>query len=192
MTTEELNTLKDRAYKTVVEHGFHEDVKPDAFYLGLVMSEAGEAINADRKGLHADAKGFEEDEANGLQFAENFKKHVKDSVEDEIADIVIRLLDFAGLKGYELSTDEYLDSFILSALEELKTSGLPGLLLIFIYALSYNSRFHDLEKCVCRTIRIISGCFDKMTGGSDKDLWWFVEKKMRFNKQRPMLNGKKY
>ena len=56
MTTEELNTLKDRAYKTAVEQGFHEDVKPDAFYLGLVMSEAGEAINADRKGLHADAR----------------------------------------------------------------------------------------------------------------------------------------
>ena len=28
--------------------------------------------------------------------------------------------------------------------------------------------------------------------GSDKDLWWFVEKKMQFNEQRPMLNGKKY
>lgn len=102
MNTEKLNALKERAYKTAVEHGFHEDVKPDAFYLGLVMSEAGEAINADRKGLHADTKAFEEDEANGLPFAENFKKHVKDSVEDEIADIVIRLLDFAGLKEYEL------------------------------------------------------------------------------------------
>lgn len=103
MDTEKLNALKEQAYKTAVEHGFHEDVKPVTFYFGLVMSEAGEAINADRKGLHADAKAFEEDEANGLPFAENFKKNVKDSVEDEIADIVIRLLDFAGLKGYELS-----------------------------------------------------------------------------------------
>lgn len=103
MDTEKLNALKEQAHKTAVEHGFHEDVKSDAFYLGLVMSEAGEAINADRKGLHADAKGFEEDEANGLPFAESFKKNVKDSVEDEIADIVIRLLDFAGLKEYELS-----------------------------------------------------------------------------------------
>ena len=57
MNTEELNALKDRAYKTAVEHGFHEEEKSDAFYLGLVMSEAGEAINADRKGRHADIKG---------------------------------------------------------------------------------------------------------------------------------------
>lgn len=66
MNTEKLNALKERAYKTAVEHGFHEDVKPDVFYLGLVMSEAGEAINADRKGLHADTKAFEEDEAKGI------------------------------------------------------------------------------------------------------------------------------
>lgn len=102
MDTEKLNALKEQAYKTAAEHGFHEDVKPDVFYLGLVMSEAGEAINADRKGLHADTKAFEEEEASGLSFAENFRLHIKDSVEDEIADIVIRLLDFAGLKGYEL------------------------------------------------------------------------------------------
>lgn len=28
--------------------------------------------------------------------------------------------------------------------------------------------------------------------GSDKDLWWFVEKKMRYNELRPWLNWKKY
>ena len=58
MNTEKLNALKDRAYKTAVEHRFHEDIKPDVFYLGLVMSEAGETINADQKGLHADTKAY--------------------------------------------------------------------------------------------------------------------------------------
>ena len=192
MNTEELNALKERAYKTAAAHGFHKEERPDACWLGLVMSEAGEAINADRKGKHADTKRFEEVMAKRIISPRvAFEEKIKDSVEDEIADIIIRLLDFSGLRGYELSTDEYLDSFILSALEGLKTSGLPGLLLVFIYALFYNFRFNDLEKCVCRTIRIISGCFEKMTG-SDKDLWWFVEQKMRYNDLRPRLNGKKY
>lgn len=53
MNTEKLNALKDRAYKTAVEHGFHEEEKSDAYWLGLVMSEMGEAVNADRKGQHA-------------------------------------------------------------------------------------------------------------------------------------------
>lgn len=128
MNTEKLNALKEQAYKTAVEHGFHEDVKPDVFYLGLVMSEAGEAINADRKGLHADTKAFEEDEANGLPFADNFKKHIKDGVEDEIADIVIRLLDFAGLKEYELSISPRCVQIYSVFLRELKKCGLSGIL----------------------------------------------------------------
>ena len=191
MNTEELNALKDRAYKTAVKHGFHEDAKPDAYYLGLVMSEMGEAINADRKGLRANVVRFVEDMELGNPFKESFEAHIKDSLEDELADIVIRLLDFSGLRGYELSTDEDLAPFILSALEELKTSGLPGLLVVLIYALFYNYRFNNLEKCVCRTILIISGCFKKITG-RDYDLWWFVKQNMRYNELCPKLNGKKY
>jgi NTP pyrophosphatase (non-canonical NTP hydrolase) len=191
MTTKELNALKYRAYNTAVEHGFHEKEMTDAYYLGLVMSEMGEAINADRKGLRANVVRFVEDMELGNPFKESFEAHIKDSLEDELADVVIRLLDFAGLRGYELSTDEELDSFILSALEEFKTSGLPGLLVVLIYALFYNYRFNKLEKCVCRIILIISGCFKKITG-RDYDLWWFVEQKMQYNELRPKLNGKKY
>ena len=99
MDNEKLNALKDRAYKTAVAHGFHEEERPDAFWLGLVMSEMGEAINADQKGMHADLESFEERMANGCPFNDAFYLHVKDSLEDELADVVIRLLDFAGLKG---------------------------------------------------------------------------------------------
>jgi hypothetical protein len=191
MDTEKLNALKEQAYKTAVEHGFHEDVKPDAFYLGLVMSEAGEAINADRKGLHADAKGFEEDEANGLPFADNFKKHIKDRVEDEIADIVIRLLDFAGLKGYELSFISYYQQNNHVFLRELKECGLSGVLFQLMGSLSDALDGNCTGQGIIALLSVFSDCFGMFTG-CEKDLWWFVEKKMRFNKQRPMLNGKKY
>uniref|UniRef100_UPI0040292D9B hypothetical protein n=1 Tax=Prevotella sp. TaxID=59823 RepID=UPI0040292D9B len=191
MDTEKLNALKEQAHKTAVEHGFHEDVKPDVFYLGLVMSEAGEAINADRKGLHADTKAFEEDEANGLPFADNFKKHIKDSVEDEIADIVIRLLDFAGLKEYELSISPRCVQIDSVFLRGLKNCGLSGVLFQLMWALSDALDENCTGQCIIALLSVFSDCFGMFTG-CEKDLWWFVEKKMRFNKQRPMLNGKKY
>lgn len=191
MNTEKLNALKELAYKTVVEHGFHEDVKPVVFYFGLVMSEAGEAINADRKGLHADAKGFEEDEANGLPFAENFKKYIKDSVEDEIADIVIRLLDFAGLKGYELSLISCYQQSKHLFLRELKKCGLSGVLFQLMGGLSDDLDVNCIDSGINGLLCIFSDYFGMFTG-SDKDLWWFVERKMKYNEQRPMLNGKKY
>lgn len=192
MNTEKLNALKEQAYKTAAEHGFHEDVKPDVFYLGLVMSEAGEAINADRKGLHADTKGFEEDEASGLSFAENFRLHIKDSVEDEIADIVIRLLDFAGMKGYKLLISGYSARPSNAIIETFAENGLSGTLFHLNGALSDSLDDNSLESCVGIVIKIINDCFDEITCGSDCDLWWFVEQKMRYNELRPMLNGKKY
>lgn len=191
MNTEELNALKERAYKTAVEHGFHEEEKPDAYWLGLVMSEAGEAINADRKGLHADAVLFNDDLAK-IPFMDSFEAHIKDSVEDEIADVVIRLFDFAGLKRYELSiapTDHDVSINTLLVFEDLK---LPGILFNVIGALSGAIDEGITKECVGTVIGILSDCFDKMTGGSDCDLWWFVKQKMKYNETRAMLNGKRY
>lgn len=192
MNTEELNALKDRAYKTAVAHGFHEEERPDVYWLGLVMSEMGEAINADRKGMHANTKGFEENEAKGLPFDENFKKHIKDTVEDEIADIVIRLLDFAGLKGYELSIITKTSFASIAIVGMFAENGLPGSLLPMIGALGDSLDDNITERTISIVFNVISDCFDKMTGGSECDLWWFVKQKMRYNEQRPMLNGKRY
>lgn len=193
MNNEQLNALKERAYKTAVAHGFHEEVKPNVYYLGLVMSEAGEAINADRRGWHADTKGFEEKVAaeKDFLFDENFVRHIKDTVEDEIADIVIRLLDFAGLKKYRLSimgSSIIASSFIIVRFPK---EGLPGTLFTLNRTLR-NALDRDFAaSVVCVIINILSDCFETMTG-SDKDLWWFVEQKMRYNELRPKLNGKKY
>ena len=189
MNTENLNALKDKAYKWAVAHGFHEDVKPDAFYLGLVMSEAGEAINADRKGLHADTKRFEEVIAmRSISPHVAFEENIKDTVEDEIADIVIRLLDFADLKGYELR----LNTITQFDIEFLRLGeGLVADLFNLICGLSEALEDDDLEMYICGIISIVSESFDEMTG-SDKDLWWFVKKKMAYNELRPMLFGKKY
>ena len=192
MNTEKLHALKERAYKIAVAHGFHEDVKPDAYSLGLVMSEAGEAINADREGSHADAKGFEGKVAAEKDFLvdENFVRHIKDTVEDEIADIVIRLLDFAGMKKYApfiISSDLNFSNHVLQTFENCK---LPGVLFSLIGSLYDASDANILDECIGLVIVILSDCFGKMTG-SDKDLWWFVEQKMKYNELRPKMNGKK-
>ena len=191
MNTEELNALKDRAYKCAVEHGFHEEEKSDAFYLGLVMSEAGEAINADRKGRHADIKGFEEN-FEILPFEVIFKGHIKDSVEDEIADIVIRLLDFAGMKGYTLLISGFSELPSNAIIETFAGNGLAGTLFHLKGVVSDSLDDNTTKATVGIVINILSDCFDKMTGGSDCDLWWFVKQKMRYNELRPKLNGKKY
>ena len=191
MNTEELNALKERAYKWAVEHGFHEEEKSDAYWLGLVMSEAGEAINADRKGRHADTKKFEVDLAI-FPFDFSFEKQIKDSVEDKIADIVIRLLDFAGMKGYTLSISGLCILPSIVVIREFEKNGLPGTLIQLIDPLNSSLDQHNTEKTIGIIIGVLNDCFDEMTGGSDCDLWWFVKQKMRYNELRQKLNGKLY
>jgi NTP pyrophosphatase (non-canonical NTP hydrolase) len=184
-----LNALKEKAHKTAVEQGFHDEEKPDCYWLGLVMSEAGEAINADRKGKHADTKRFEENPGKWA-FDLNFRIYIKDSVEDEIADIVIRLLDFAGMKRYGLRYERNYE-FTNPVFLVLEREGLSSALFQLNYALGSAYDRDKLEEGISRSIMIYSECFRKMMR-SDKDLWWFVEKKMRYNDLRPWLNVKKY
>ena len=45
----DLNKLRDHAYKTACEHGFHDKEHSDKHWLMLVISEIGEAINAESR-----------------------------------------------------------------------------------------------------------------------------------------------
>lgn len=191
MNTEELNALKDRAYKTAIVHGFHEEARLDAFYLGLVMSEMGEAINADQKGLRANVVRFVEDMELGNPFKESFEAHIKDSLEDELADAVIRLFDFAGLRGYELNIASIDLVFLRYRMLEFWDYKLPGTLVRLIAMLADASNEDELQQYVGTVIYVLSYFFKKITG-RDYDLWWFVEQKMQYNELRPELNGKKY
>ena len=191
MNTEKLNALKDRAYKTAVAHGFHEEERPDAYWLGLVMSEMGEAINADQKGLHANVVRFVEDMELGNPFKESFEAHIKDSLEDELADVVIRLFDFAGLRGYELNIASIDLVFLRYRMLEFWDYKLPGTLVRLIAMLADASNEDELQQYVGTVIYVLSYFFKKITG-RDYDLWWFVQQKMQYNELRPKLNGKKY
>ena len=45
-----LNELRDRAYKTACDRGFHDEELSNEHCLCLVISELMEAVEADRKG----------------------------------------------------------------------------------------------------------------------------------------------
>ncbi len=173
-------------------HGFHEDVRPDAYYLGLVMSEMGEAINADRKGKHADTKRFEDVmEMRSISPRVAFEENIKDSVEDELADIVIRLLDFAGMKGYTpcvvAKAQRTIDSS--DAFLKFEESGMPGMLFYLMNFLTAGFGWNELDTCIYNIMYILYDCFENMTG-NDYDLWWFVKEKMAYNELWSVLNEK--
>lgn len=106
---DKLQSLSVEIHKNACNHGWHEEKHSPEHWLGLVMSEVSESVEADRCGRRAKIKMFER--AASANFEEGIRQRVwkhwfetciKDSVEDEMADVVIRLLDMA----YELYGDD--------------------------------------------------------------------------------------
>lgn len=96
-----LNKLRDKAYQCAVGHRWHEENLSDEHFLCLVISELMEAVEADRKGSHADTEAFNK-YYDCVDFKENFERQIKGTVEEELADSCIRLLDLAGLRSVDL------------------------------------------------------------------------------------------
>lgn len=94
ITKEQTKDFIARAYKTACEHGFHDKKLSVEHMMMLVLSEIGEAVEADRRNLHANLHGFEI--CKDLTYNDRFKNYVKDSVNDEMADVAIRLFDLCG------------------------------------------------------------------------------------------------
>ena len=51
-----LESLSERAYNIACSHGFHDVELSDEHFLMLAISDLSEAIEADRKGKHADVR----------------------------------------------------------------------------------------------------------------------------------------
>ena len=97
-----LNELAKQIHKNAVNKGFYENPKETGTLLMLIVSELGEALEADRKNKHSDIKKFTELQFDFLGFENSFKQEIKDTFEDEIADSLIRILDLCAYKGIDI------------------------------------------------------------------------------------------
>lgn len=200
ITKEKTNEFIDRAYKCACEHGFHDKELSVEHYLMLVITEISEAVEADRNGRRAEMSRFKREYEKyaalvdeQTRFATSFEKYVKSSLEDELADVCIRLFDFCGTRGIEPEDfRSYLsDDYMVTWKDEFGSE-------------SVCEQCYELVKAIClidddsipQKISEMIGaailfcyCFAEYHG---IDLDWHIEKKIEYNKSRPVKHGKKY
>lgn len=198
MSKIDLNTLRDRAYKTACEHGFHEQELSNEHCLCFVISELMEAVEADRNGrLGKKCKSRFDMDYNRYpalveeekRFKSSFEKNIKDSLPDELADAVIRLLDLAGFRGISL---ELANEDIDDCIEDMAEACEDETFTESIYSIStlpvrYDGIF-DFPTAVNDMILSIFGLAKHL----DIDLLWHIEQKMKYNELREKMHGKKY
>ncbi len=105
-------TINDTAQKVHLNakaHGFFDEPKNLGEMLCLIHSEVSEALEADRKDHYATHMVNIDDSfiehmntADILFYRQEFETCVKHTFEDELADIVIRVMDLAAFKGVDL------------------------------------------------------------------------------------------
>jgi NTP pyrophosphatase (non-canonical NTP hydrolase) len=108
----QISDLIKRAHDASIKKGFYPEGEKRNIgeILMLIVSELGEALEADRKFHHINIKLWDQvhvydlDPSTNPQFAFDFETHVKDTFEDEIADAVIRIGDLCGYLGIDLES----------------------------------------------------------------------------------------
>lgn len=197
MSKIDFNALRDRAYKCACDHGFHDTELSNGHLLMLVITELSEAVEADRKGKYFKGISTFEREFNrysalvdeNKRFECAFEKYVKDTVSDEMADAVIRLLDLAGLRGISL---EFANGDIDDCIEDMAEACKDETFTESIYSIStlpvrYDGIF-DFPTAVNDMILSIFGLAKHL----DIDLLWHIEHKMKYNELRENKHGKRY
>lgn len=116
-----LNQLRDEIHANAKEKGFYDNPKEIGTLLMLVVSELAEALEADRADYFCDFRKYEERKKysfelkhkqetdvnfmtrspSSIQSSEEIEKeafeiYIKNTFEDELADVIIRVLDIYG------------------------------------------------------------------------------------------------
>ncbi len=191
VSKEKINEFINRAYKTACAHGFHDEERSDEHWMMLVIIEIGEMMEAGRKNRRANRAGFEK--CIGLTWDDRFKDYVKDSLEDELADVCIRLFDYCGTR---------------SLTPHMGNGGLVDM------EFEFEHHFGNLSVCeqcfalscivsdICRICwsdedkelqlgLVLSMCFE-FARRHKIDLEWHIEHKSAYNESRPNKHGKGY
>lgn len=192
-----LNELRNKAYKCACDHGFHDDEKSNEHFLMLVISELAEAVEADRKRKRADVESYNLLSKASIERTVNLKyfnevafcHKIKDTIEDELADAVIRLFDLAGLRKIDLdlateNIEDSIDDMACACEDETFTESVYN---ISTLPARY-ADFYDFRTIVNDMLTSIFGLARHM----DVDLPWHIETKMKYNELRDAKHGKKY
>lgn len=181
----DLNKLSKEAFETAKAHGWHDEEFPDETYLMLIITEIAEAVQADRNNRHTDIDLFEalletyaDDDA---VFKYEFETHVKNSVEDELSDILIRCLDLAALHGISL---KYVDELLAAGAKSV-TEQFP----VVMYHLCEELCLY--KEALCEKLNLVVALILVYCHQKDIDIDFFVDIKMRYNRLRPFKHGNK-
>lgn len=179
------NELSKKAHANAVEKGFWKERKGNEHCLMLVITEISEMVESDRENMRTDMDKFNQWmlSKNPMEhtFKNAFENWIKNTLEDELADVAIRLGDLAGSLGVDfdkLQPCRYYRAFDRFSFTENAFALVKGL----------------SKDMICIEKRIQFGLFyiEEWSKHLGINLDWHIEQKMKYNQGREAMHGKKY
>lgn len=207
MTEQEIKNYITEAHKTAVEKGFYgcpeckgtgwtaddgctscqgSGINPNrniGELLMLIVTELSEAVEAHRENKHADIKNYLSGIYEGMGHR-SFHSFIKDTFEDEIADVFIRLFDLCGY----LKIEPGFSGIIVDKIENVP----EHLFFINQYICGLYKRRFGLIENVRDNIKDILVLLGIMCHQFKIDIDKHIKFKMAYNKTRPRKHGKEY
>lgn len=192
----ELNDLAKEIHQNAKDKGFWDSPRNTGELFMLIISEASEALEAHRKGRKADLKKFALPNNGNVTdeqwFKISFENCVKDTTADEIADVVIRILDYCASQEIEIKP-----ALLSTTLISLDSDNFGAALFQICgeiqrageYALTND--IWEIEKSkdnIHSTLTLIIQLCDR----EQIDLLKHIELKMKYNATRERMHGKAY
>lgn len=191
---QDLNTLAQRIHENAKAKGFWDAPRNTGEVFMLIVSELGEALEAHRSGKRADMAEINESISRGwawedspISFEHMFKQDIKDTFEDEIADVVIRILDWCAYADLTIDIPLY---EMHGDFDFPKDSNIGEVLLDITAWICRARRDVSIDTEACFNAAVILCC--NLADAQDFDLMRHIELKMQYNATRERLHGKKY
>ena len=173
--------LSQKAHENAVNNGFWDEQHTNENCLMLIITEISEAVEADRKCRRANVEMYDLACSAFGDSAKAFEIHIKDTVEDEFADVMIRLADQAGALYIEfdkLLTPRYFRQFSRFGFTENAFALVKGI----------SRQDININKRLQWALMYVKTWAESM----HIDLAWHIAKKMEYNAGRAMRHGKAY
>lgn len=182
-----LNILCDEIHQNAVEHGFYEKEPTFVQIINLCHSELSEALEEYRKGCELTEIYYSEEDFiwnQGVPYSDNGEKRKPEGIPVELADCIIRILDYCGWK--KIDVEDILK--FRRAGNDYYT--FPELLAECHCLLSQAYRYKGLVSCELCLVECVE-TIEFWCKNQDIDIWELVKLKHEYNKTRPYKHGGK-
>lgn len=170
------------------KRGFSGGIGMFKTFMALIGTEISEAIEADRKNRRADFESYRQicSQYYGQFDKDAFEVHIKDTLEDEIADVVIRILDAYPRGEFNFDDLGNAASVSLGADYFNEEQSICDQLFDAVYVLT----MRELPKSLI--LSCLLSFMEKFCDCHDIDLWFHVGIKLEYNATRNHKHGKEY